>query len=372
MRTNPSVKAVLGRASVGMAWLALASSCTPPQTEAPALRAPVNYYEPGQAPKASTSATPTQLPADCRNAEGQLFLASSPWNQPVSQRRLADDSERVTGFLENTHTAPARFQLDFSFLVLQATQSTPKRQFTWTDGLHYTPDCDLAPVPIVPGGAVEGEAGYRCEHGSDCHLLVINRAECRLYEMWKADIRNDKAYGGCLSVWDLTDPLGVYGRGQDCSSADAAGLPITPMLFDADEVAAGEIRHALRFILPNPLIRRRIYVHPATHSAPETTGPEDAPPYGALMRLKADVSLASLKPAAQVVARALQRYGMYLADAGVLTFSTKSDQLSAHSWKEVGLGAHDLKSLHWRDFELVDAGERREWKGQCVRQQVVR
>lgn len=98
------------------------------------------------------------------------------------------------------------------------------------------------------------------------------------------------------------------GRGEQCTSADAAGYPIAPLLFDADEVAAGSIDHAIRFILPNDRIRRGEYVHPATHGTPATRGPSDAPAYGTRLRLRADFPLESLpNPAARVVARGMQR-----------------------------------------------------------------
>ena len=53
------------------------------------------------------------------------------------------------------------------------------------------------------------------------------------------------------------------------------------MLFPADEIHAGEIPHALRFILPNNRIRADIFVAPGTHSTGATSGPADAPPYAA-------------------------------------------------------------------------------------------
>ena len=82
-----------------------------------------------------------------------------------------------------------------------------------------------------------------------------------------------------LAVWDLNRVYPASGRGEQCTSADAAGLPIAPLLFNADEIAAGNINHAIRFILPNPRMRADVYVHPATHAgAPR--GPVDAPPYG--------------------------------------------------------------------------------------------
>ena len=73
----------------------------------------------------------------------------------------------------------------------------------------------------------------------------------KLYEMWRANINGSDFQGGCLAVWDTTKTYDDTLRGDQCTSADAAGFPISPLLFTADEVAAGSIDHAIRFILPN-------------------------------------------------------------------------------------------------------------------------
>jgi len=67
------------------------------------------------------------------------------------------------------------------------------------------------------------------------------------------------------------------------TSADAAGLPILPGLARYDEVAAGEITHALRFTVS---VTRRAYLSPARHWASSNTDPL-RPPMGMRMRLKA-------------------------------------------------------------------------------------
>src|ERR1019366_5372346 len=107
-------------------------------------------------------------------------------------------------------------------------------------------------------------------------------------------------------------------------SADAAGFPVAPLLFSADELATGSINHAIRFILPNPRMRAHVFVHPATHAG-APSGPPSAPPMGAHFRLKASFDVSHLKPAAQIVARALQKYGMFLSDGGFITLTAQSD-----------------------------------------------
>ncbi|MBK9000904.1 MAG: hypothetical protein IPM35_34725 [Myxococcales bacterium] len=302
----------------------------------------------------------------CGNANGQLFPPGSIWNTPVDTAPLDSESAAVIDYLQQNHTASAKFQIDFSIKVLMADASTPHKPFTQT-GDFYSPDCDPAPPPVPAVGSLEGESGYECASDGDCHLIVIDKDECRLFEMWRANITSSAFEGGCQAIWDLKTVYPPNMRGDYCTSADAAGLPIAAHLFSADEVQAGAIEHAIRFILPNSLMRADIYVHPATHSTGATSGPASAPPYGARMRLKASADTSGLNPAAQVVAKALKKYGMILSDGGNLTFTGMADDYTTAKWSQVGLTAQDLKSLQWSDFEMVDGGQRINWQdGDCA------
>ncbi len=220
-------------------------------------------------------------------------------------------------------------------------------------------------MPVPAGGALEGEDGYRCSSDGDCHLIVEDRQRMRLFEMWRADIAGDVFRGGCLAVWDMTRVYPPSGRGEQCTSADAAGFPIAPLLFGADEVAAGSIEHAIRFILPNARIRRGVYLHPATHAG-APSGPANAPPYGARLRLRSDYPVSSLPVGAQVVARAMQRYGMLLADGGSIALTARSDRFTTAKWTGL-LDTRDLSPLRPSDFEMVDGGTRIALTYDCVR-----
>jgi len=165
----------------------------------------------------------------------------------------------------------------------------------------------------------------------------------------------------------------VTGRGDFCTSADAAGLPILPLVFTADEVAAGVIDHAIRFVLPNSLIRADVFVRPGTHSTGATSGGSSAPPYAARLRLKASKDLSGLGAGARVVAQALKRYGMFLADGGNVTFTAATDALTAHRWSEVGVDSSSLKGFSWTDFEVVELGSRLDYgTGSCNRTPITR
>ncbi len=257
------------------------------------------------------------------------------------------------------------FQIDFSLDVLTDDGSTAPMPFERTADF-FEPDCDVAPVPLPAGGHLEGEDGYACTGDGDCHLLVFVPSARRLYEMWRANVQGGIFRGGCLALWDTGRVVGAEGRGPQCTSADAAGFPIAPLLFTADEVAAGEITHAIRFILPNDRVRMRSYVPPATHGT-NTSGGPTAPSYGVHLRLRADYPLDALpNEGARTVARALQRYGMYHADGGQIALTAQSDRSSAARWDGL-LGPRDLAALDVEDFEVIAHGPAVPVTFDCVR-----
>lgn len=299
--------------------------------------------------------------------EGQYFPSGAVWSQDVSQAPVDAQSQAVITWLSQAGGfGSGSMRIDFSIEVLKANSQTSKRTFIET-GDFYSPDCDTTSVPVPEGGALEGETGYECLSDGDCHLIVHDTDSKKLYEMWRANIVGSAFYGGCLAVWDLTQIYPASGRGQDCTSADASGFPIAPLLFSADEVAAGQINHAIRFILPNARIRHRTYVHPATHATGAAYGPANAPPYGARFRLRADFPLHSLpNEASRVVARAMQRYGMLLSDGGTIALTAQSDRFTDAKWNEL-LQSRDLDIIQVSDFEMIEGGPRSIFTGDCVR-----
>lgn len=314
---------------------------------------------PGTGGGSGTGPSPVPTPA------GQWFPPGAAWTQDVSNAPLDPESGAVIAYLDRVGWGLGRMQVDFSIEVLEAPAGTARRSFTPTED-HFLPDCDLDPVPVPARGALEGEEGYACLGDGDCHLIVVDRQARRLFEMWRADIRGDTFLGGCLAVWDLGRVYPPSGRGEQCTSADAAGYPIAPLLFTADEVAAGRIEHAIRFILPNARIRRGVYLHPATHGTPAAAGPPDAPPYGTRLRLRRDYPVDTLPAGARVVARAMQTYGMLLADGGEVALTGRSDRSTRAKWNGL-LGSRDLAALRPGDFEMVDGGQRIPLTLDCVR-----
>jgi len=203
----------------------------------------------------------------------------------------------------------------------------------------YADESDPGPYPIPPDAPIEGGAGS----SGDRHVLVVDDDNCMLYELYDAHPNADGSWhAGSGAVFDLQDHAL---RPAGWTSADAAGLPILPGLVRYDEVASGEIAHAIRFTAPQT---RRAYVWPARHYASSHTGAE-YPPMGQRFRLKAAFDISGFSPRIQVILRAMQRYGIILADNGSAWFISG---VPDERWGNDEL--RELRDLHGADFEAVD------------------
>jgi len=203
---------------------------------------------------------------------------------------------------------------------------------------QYASESDRVRYPIPKNVHIEGGP----HSTGDRHALLIDKSTCRLYELY--DLRHTARgwTAGSGATWSLSSDML---RPAGWTSADAAGLPIFPGLARWDEVSAGVIDHALRFTAP---VTRRAYVYPARHFASSSTS-ASLPPMGLRVRLKASVDISTFPPQARVVLRALQVYGMILADNGSPWYVSGAP--NSH-WNNNDL--HSLSRLTGADFEVVD------------------
>jgi hypothetical protein len=260
------------------------------------------------------------------------------------------------------------FQIDNSLVVLHADTTAPMVPFYQASG-YTTPDCDtFTMLPLPTGGAIEGQTNYTCDvANNDCHLLIAYPPTHTLYEIYQATSMGSGIVGGCGVLWDLSKTYPNNLRGDQCTSADAAGFPMSAMLPDADEVASGVVTHAIRFALPNARMAKGVYVHPATHAG-APSGAANLPPYGVRLRLRANYAVSSLPTgAAQVIAKALQTYGMFLSDGGNVPLMVQSDQFTTHKWASLNFDTHMLFGIKPTDFEIVDMGPTVALTYNCVR-----
>lgn len=323
-------------------------------------------------PSASASATSSDSAAASAPA-GTLFSAPVPWTEDVSGAAVSDRSDAIIAALNaaggwgNDNV----LQTDFAIPIFFADSSTPRMEVVGRDEYCYGgPDCDDVPaeVPVPSNAYIEGSQDLICDAESeDCHLLVVERDQNKLYEMYQASQEGDQIAVGGLFVWDLGKEYSDTLRGEQCTSADAAGFPIAAMTPTADEVAAGEVGHALRFILPNDRMKANVYVPPATHAGgPESTDP-NAPPYGVRFRLKSDFDDSSFSDSQKVIIKALQTHGMLLSDGGEIALTFADDKTSTAKWADLGIDSQTFNAITPDQFEVVDLGSEIDLTYDCVR-----
>lgn len=319
------------------------------------------------------------------------FPPQAVWHQDISGAAVHPQSaSMISTWVGLGGFGFGRMQIDFSFHIVHAPAGTPTRSIIGypSTGDYYTPDCEPigTPMPVPATAAIEGQSGLSCNNANgDCHLLVVQGN--RLYEAYRA---NASGSGGlqaqCLAVWRLDRIYPADNRGDHCTSADAAGFPIAPLLFNADEVhaamqvAGGDLGHAIRFILPNARMasttidgdRYGYYVRPGSHAG-GPSGPEGTIPYGSRLRLRADFPVNLYPSAAQVILRTMQRYGIVLSDGGNIALTAESDRFTQHTWAELGIGSRVFDQavagspVRAQDFEVLDTGPRIIETWDCVR-----
>jgi hypothetical protein len=187
---------------------------------------------------------------------------------------------------------------------------------------------------------VEGGA----QSTGDRHVLVLQQGSCELFELGVAN-RNGAGWSAYVGArWNLT--TGAL-RPRTWTSADAAGLPILPGLVRYDEVASGAIRHAIRVTFAQT---QRGFILPATHFASSATDP-DLPPMGMRLRLSTGFDVGTLTGQSRVIAQAMQRYGVIVADNGSNWFFQGAPD---PRWDDDDL--EQLKDIPGTAFEVVDTG----------------
>ncbi len=271
----------------------------------------------------------------------ELFPPDNAWNTDISRAPLRANSDAVIAAIQSN--GGTRLHPDFGqnpaygipYAIVPASQTEVPIFYD-----PYGDESDPGPFPIPLDAPVEGGPGS----SGDRHVLVVRSGTCELFELFAAS-RSGAGWAAASGArFDLSSnalrPLGW-------TSADAAGLPILPGLVRYEEVATGEIRHAIRVTFSRT---QRGYVLPATHFASSSTDPA-LPPMGLRLRLKASFDVSVLSGQARVIAQAMQRYGLIVADNGSNWFFQGAHSAS---WDDAELD--QLKSISGDWFEVVDTG----------------
>ena len=251
---------------------------------------------------APDASVPDAGPADAGPAAPSLagcpmFPAGNAWNRDVSGDSLDPHSADYLSFMG---AGSLNLHPDFGGQYGQPFAVVPGTQARVTMTFLYASQSEAGPYPFPPDVPIQVDV--------DHHVTVLDQGECALYETYNTYAQGGGFHADSGARFDLTTGAP---RPDGWTSATAAGLPILPGLARYDEaVEAGEIRHALAFVAGTTA---HAYVAPATHSA-GTSSAAWAPPMGLRVRLKAGYDLSGFHGASLVVARALQKYGMFLTD----------------------------------------------------------
>jgi hypothetical protein len=280
---------------------------------------------------------PVAVTAAAAIAGCPLFGASFSTNQRVDHLPVAANSDAIVrsiGVGDHVHAdfGSGRWEgspIGIPYTVVSRHTRRSKVRFDYAD------ESDRVRYPIPRNVKIEG--------GGDRHALLVDRSKCRLYELYALRRADAGWSAGSGAIWNLRR---FRARPRSWTSADAAGLPILPLLARWDDARRGRITHALRVTVSRS---RRAYVYPARHFASSLTD-ASLPRMGERLRLKASVDISHLGRQARIVAQAMKEYGLIVADNGSDWYVSGAP--SSH-WDNDDL--HSLGSLHGSDFEVVDA-----------------
>jgi hypothetical protein len=270
------------------------------------------------------------------------FPADNAWNQDISSAPVDPNSDAIINFIGPSIGLHPDFgsgeyngsSIGIPYVVVDSSQSLVNVDFT-----AYGDESDPGPMPVPASAPIEG---YPNPGNGDRHVLVIDKSNCFLYELYSSYPNSDGSWNaGSAAIWDLQNG---EQRPWTWTSADAAGLSIFAGLVRYDEVTAGKIQHAIRFTLPQS---QAAMIPPASHWAATSTN-SLAAPMGMRLRLKASYDISSFSPTVQVILTALQHYGMIMADNGSAMYLSGAPN---EGWNNDDL--HNLGQVPASAFEVV-------------------
>jgi hypothetical protein len=256
-----------------------------------------------------------------------LFPSTKWWNLDISAAPVDPSSAAYIGFIGTTRRMHPDFGGDvspgsaqtygFPYAVVDGSLTKRAIQFQYadeSDGVNHTTGASIPfyPIPdeaIAQAHWIEGgdPGNVDLRSSADRHLLIVDRDNRYLYELYNVFYDGSQWHAGSGAFFDLQ----ANGRRPNgWTSADAAGLAILPGLIRYDEAfGIAEITHAFRMTVR----ATNGFVYPASHAAGSTNG---ALPMGARLRLKSTRNISTFTPEVQRIFRAMQRYGLIIADNG--------------------------------------------------------
>jgi hypothetical protein len=308
-------------------------------------------------------------------ASCSIYPADNPWNTDISAFPVNVDSDKYIARLANTWRLAFAASLPVN-VIHRVRDNIPLVPIT------YTAAGDPGPMPIPFDAVFQVKDSSRLVL-EDNHLVVMDSADCRLYELWSVTGPNaDSSWTAATgSVFDLTSNAL---RPDHAPSSSASGLPVFVGIAREDEVRAGAINHALS--IPATLTQEG-FIRPATEWQPDAVYERKLPlvcatatfpfktfcdqvnagtfplsdpfnaPMGLRLRLKAGYDLSGFTGEALVILMALKKYGIFVTDgsgtAGMLRGEQVADPLA---WDWPSNLSFLLSAVPATAFEVVETG----------------
>lgn len=319
----------------GFGAIAISLACTALAiAEAPKIVQPVEFNTPE---------------ADAVLSELKVFPADNPWNTKIADWPLHENSRAIIDSIGGDD--PMRYNPDMAFVIVPPDQLKIDVEIG-----EYAEESDKGPFPVPDNLPIEGWPAFFEREGkqitleklqeqpadddSDRHAIVVDPINKKLYEFFQMGKVNGKWHAAGAAAFDLSSNKL---RPAGWTSADAAGLPIFPAVVRYDELQGGKINHPLRVTVERS---RKAHVYPATHDASPHRD-ENLPRMGERLRLRKDFDTSNFSPEVETILKALQEYGMFVADNGIdWAISVAPDPRipDLHS---------ELRKIKGSDFEVV-------------------
>lgn len=250
----------------------------------------------------------------------QMFPADNAFNTKITDWPVAKNSDTLIKSIGKDK--PLRYNPDMAYIIVPPNQKKVDVELG-----EIAEESDPGPYPVPDNTPIEGwpvryhrDAKQQltleqlqqrpAQYEDDRHAIILDPTNKKLYEFFVMGRVNGKWKADQATIFDLSSNKL---RPAGWTSADAAGLPILPAVVRYDELAKGEIKHALRVTIQKS---RKAHVYPATHDASKH---EDVnlPRMGERIRLKADFDTSNFSPEVETILEALKEYGMFVADNGI-------------------------------------------------------
>jgi hypothetical protein len=294
----------------------------------------------------------------------QLFPPDNWWNVDISTAPVDPNSASFINFINSGtvkrmhpdcggDVSPGSNEIyGFPYIVVDGSQPKKAVSFQYadeSDGVDHTTGQSYPFYPIPDEAITQphwiegGWPGNIDRRDTDRHVLIVDRDNQYLYELWNVYYDGSRWQAGSGAFFDMKTN---NRRPDGWTSADAAGLAILPGLMRYDEVSGSdEIHHAFRVTVR----ATNGYVYPASHKAGSNPL---ALPMGARLRLKAGTDISKFTPELQKIFRAMKKYGLIVADNGTDMYVSGTYDTR---WNNDVLNPA-FSSLTANDFDVVQLG----------------